>query len=390
MSTKDTVGKASHIRHSDEYKQESLKLAAQIGVAKAAKQLGLHASQLYTWRKQAEHTKTVSEREASLAAENARLKRQLAQQAEELSLLKNGGDVLRSTVQARYGYMKNHRAEYSMTVMCQCFQVSRSGYYAWLNRKPSARHQKRQAFDQQVKALFLKHKQRYGAERLQRKMPKASGQFYDLKTIAASLKRQGLVAKAARKFKATTNSKHNLPVFDNLLQQDFSATAPNQKWAGDITYLWTDEGWLYLAVMIDLFSRQVVGWAMSERMTTDLVCDALKMAIFRRKRPKGVRVHSDRGSQYCSHAYRQLLEQYQLLGSMSAKGSCYDNACSESFFHSLKVEAIHGERFENRETMRQTVFEYIETDYNPVRLHSTNGFLSPMEFETQFYQSLAS
>src|SRR5574343_305894 len=148
-------------------------------------------------------------------------------------------------------------------------------------------------------------------------MPKASGQFYDLKTIAASLKRQGLVAKAARKFKATTNSKHNLPVFDNLLQQDFSATAPNQKWAGDITYLWTDEGWLYLAVMIDLFSRQVVGWAMSERMTTDLVCDALKMAIFRRKRPKGVRVHSDRGSQYCSHAYRQLLEQYQLLGSMS-------------------------------------------------------------------------
>lgn len=129
---------------------------------------------------------------------------------------------------------------------------------------------------------------------------------------------------------------------------------------------------------------------MAERMTADLVCDALKMAIFRRKRPKGVIVHSDRGSQYCSHAYRQLLEQYQLLGSMSAKGNCYDNACSESFFHSLKVEAIHGERFDNREIMRQTVFEYIETDYNPVRLHSTNGFLSPMEFETQFYQSLAS
>ena len=286
--------------------------------------------------------------------------------------------------------MKNHRAEYSMAVMCQCFQVSRSGYYAWLNRKPSVRHQKRQALDQQVKALFLKHKQRYGAERLQRQMPKENGRFYDLKTIAASLKRQGLVAKAVRKFKATTNSKHNLPVFDNLLQQDFSASAPNQKWAGDITYLWTDEGWLYLAVMIDLFSRQVVGWAMAERMTTDLVCDALKMAIFRRKRPKGVMVHSDRGSQYCSLAYRQLLEQYQLIGSMSSKGNCYDNACSESFFHSLKVEAIHGERFESRETMRQTVFEYIETDYNPVRLHSTNGFLSPMQFETQFYQSLAS
>jgi transposase InsO family protein len=239
--------------------------------------------------------------------------------------------------------MKNHRAEYSMAIMCPCFQVSRSGFYAWLNRQPSARSQKRQVLAQQVKTLFLKYKQRYGAERLQQKLPKEDGQFYDLKTIASSLKRQGLVAKAARKFKATTHSKHNLPVFDNLLQQNFSASAPNQKWAGDMTYLWTEEGWLYLAVIIDLFSRQVVGWAMAERMTADLVCDALKMAIFRRKRPKGGIVHSDRGSQYCSHVYRQLLEQHALRGSMSAKGNCYDNACAESFFHSLKVEVIHGE-----------------------------------------------
>jgi len=179
-------------------------------------------------------------------------------------------------------------------------------------------------------------------------------------------------------------------VFDNLLQQDFSATAPNQKWVGDITYLWTEEGWLYLAVILDLFSRQVIGWSMSERMTADLACEALRMAIFRRKRPKNVIVHSDRGSQYCSHAYRQLLQQHQLLGSMSAKGNCYDNACAESFFHSLKVEVIQGEQFATCESMRQAVFEYIETDYNPVRLHSTNGFLSPLDFERQFYQSLAS
>lgn len=286
--------------------------------------------------------------------------------------------------------MNSHRADYSLAVMCQCFKVSRSGYYAWLSRKPSTRHQHRLLLDQQVKTLFLKHKQRYGAERLQRKLQKGDGTPYNLKTIAASLKRQGLVAKAARKFKATTNSKHNLPVFDNLLQQDFSSTVPNQKWAGDITYLWTDEGWLYLAVIIDLFSRQVVGWSMAERMTADLVCDALNMAIFRRKRPKGIIVHSDRGSQYCSHAYRQSLQQHQLLGSMSAKGNCYDNACAESFFHSLKVEVIHGERFSSREAMRQAVFEYIETDYNPVRLHSANGFQSPVEFEARFNQSLVS
>jgi transposase InsO family protein len=286
--------------------------------------------------------------------------------------------------------MKNHRVDYSLVTLCRCFNVSRSGFYVWLSRKPSTRHQQRQAFDQQVKGLFLKHKHRYGAERLQRKLPKEDGRPYNLKTIAASLRRQGLIAKAARKFKATTNSKHNLPVYDNLLQQDFSASTPNQKWVGDITYLLTEEGWLYLAVIIDLFSRQVVGWSMSERMTADLACDALRMAIFRRKRPKSVIVHSDRGSQYCSHAYRQLLQQYELLGSMSAKGNCYDNACAESFFHSLKVEAIHGERFSSRESMRRTVFEYIETDYNTARLHSTNGFLSPVEFETQFYQSLAS
>jgi putative transposase len=249
--------------------------------------------------------------------------------------------------------MKNHRVDYSLAGMCRCFNVSRSGYYAWLQRKPSQRLQRRQELDRQVRSLFHQHKQRYGAERLQRKMLKENGKPYDLKTIAASLRRQGLKAKAARKFKATTHSRHNLPVFDNLLRQDFSATAPNQKWAGDIIYLWTDEGWLYLAVIIDLFSRQVVGWSMSERMTADLACDALRMAIFRRKRPKGVIVHSDRGSQYCSHVYRQLLRQNQLLGSMSAKGNCYDNAYAESFFHSLKVEAIHGKRFETREAMRQ-------------------------------------
>lgn len=286
--------------------------------------------------------------------------------------------------------MKVHRVEYSLTSLCACLGVSRSGYYAWLHRKPSQRHQHRRLLDQQVNTLFHQHKQRYGAERLQQKLQQEDGKRYDLKTIAASLKRQGLVAKAARKFKATTNSRHNLPVFDNLLEQDFTATAPNQKWVGDITYLWTDEGWLYLAVILDLFSRQVIGWSMPERMTADLVRDALQMALFRRKLPKGVIVHSDRGSQYCSHVYRQLLQQHQLLGSMSAKGNCYDNACAESFFHSLKVEAIHGERFVSREAMRQTVFEYIETDYNSVRLHSANGFQSPVEFEANFKQTLAS
>jgi transposase InsO family protein len=195
------------------------------------------------------------------------------------------------------------------------------------------------------------------------------------------MKRQDLRAKAAKKFKATTNSKHNLPVAPNLLQQDFNATAPNQKWVGDITYLWTEEGWLYLAVVIDLYSRLVVGWALAERMTADLVRQAPQMALWRRKMPKGVIVHSDLVSQYCSALYQGLLTRHALLCSMSAKGNCYDNACAESFFHTLKVEAIHGERFATRGEMRSTVFEYIEVDYNRSRDHGTNGYMSPEAFE---------
>ncbi len=195
-----------------------------------------------------------------------------------------------------------------------------------------------------MKDCFDQFKSRYGAVRIHRELRETHGWSYNLKTIEKSLRRQRLVAKAAKKFKATTNSKHSLPVADNLLAQDFEANQPNEKWCQDITYLWTTEGWLYLAVVIDLFSRQVIGWSMSERMTATLVCDALKMALFRRKLTQGVIVHSDRGSQYCSHDFQRLLRANQLLCSMSAKGNCYDNACAESFFHSLKVEAIHASK----------------------------------------------
>ncbi|EHK4219505.1 IS3 family transposase, partial [Salmonella enterica subsp. enterica serovar Poona] len=206
---------------------------------------------------------------------------------------------------------------------------------------------------------------------------------YNIKTIAASLHRQGLRAKAARKFRPVSYREHSLPVSENLLKQDFYASGPNQKWAGDITYLRTDEGWLYLAVVIDLWSRAVIGWSMSSRMTSQLTCDALQMALWRRKRPENVIVHTDRGGQYCSADYQGLLKRHNLRGSMSAKGCCYDNACAESFFHSLKVECIHGERFISREVMRTTVFNYIECDYNRWRRHSACGGLSPKQFENQ-------
>ncbi len=278
--------------------------------------------------------------------------------------------------------MQNHLSEFKITTMSRVLGVSRSGFYRFRQRagQPTKRQQKRMVLDKLVAEAFAAQKMRAGSPRLVLDL-RDQGHVYDRKTVAASMQRQNLRARAARKYKATTNSKHNLPVAPNLLAQDFSAGAPNRKWVSDITYLWTDEGWLYLAVIIDLFSRLVVGWAMAERMTARLVCEALQMALWRRNMPKGVILHSDRGSQYCSNAYQNLMAKQQLTCSMSGKGHCYDNACAESFFHSLKVEAIHGERFASREKMRQAVFEYIEVDYNRNRRHSAIGYTSPMAFE---------
>lgn len=204
--------------------------------------------------------------------------------------------------------------------------------------------------DAKIKSAFYSNKQRDGARRIQVELHE-QGRQHDIKTIGRSMKRQNLAAKTARKFKVTTDSNHRLPVAPNLLGQNFIAGQPNQKWAGDITYLYTSEGWLYLAVMIDLHSRAVIGWSMSTRMTADLVCGALSMALWRRGFPEGVIVHSDRGSQYCSKAYREIIDKHQLKQSM------------------------------NRAQMRQAVFEYIEVDYNRKRRHSTLGYLSPEQYE---------
>ncbi len=284
----------------------------------------------------------------------------------------------------KYVFIEKHQAEFSIKAMCRVLRVARSGWYTWCQRRTriSTRQQFHQYCDSVVLAAFTRSKQRYGAPRLTDEL-RAQGYPFNVKTVAASLRRQGLRAKASRKFSPVSYRAHGLPVSENLLEQDFYASGPNQKWAGDITYLRTDEGWLYLAVVIDLWSRAVIGWSMSPRMTAQLACDALQMALWRRKRPRNVIVHTDRGGQYCSADYQAQLKRHNLRGSMSAKGCCYDNACVESFFHSLKVECIHGEHFISREIMRATVFNYIECDYNRWRRHSWCGGLSPEQFENK-------
>lgn len=284
----------------------------------------------------------------------------------------------------KYVFIENHQAEFNIKAMCRVLQVARSGWYVWHQR----RHQinRRQRFrlvcDNVVREAFSDAKQRYGAPRLTDEL-RAQGYQFNVKTVAASQRRQGLRAKASRRFRPVSYREHGLPVSENLLKQDFYASGPNQKWVGDITYLRTGEGWLYLAVVIDLWSRSVIGWSMSSRMTAQLACDALQMALWRRKCPENVIVHTDRGGQYCSTDYQSLLKHHNLRGSMSARGCCYDNACAESFFHTLKMECIHGEDFVSREIMRTAVFNYIECDYNRWRRHSACGGLSPEQFENQ-------
>lgn len=278
--------------------------------------------------------------------------------------------------------IKKHRKDFSVRAMCRMLSLSPSGYYDWQDRPPSLRAQENTELAHKIKDIFDEEKSRAGAKRIAKRL-KGEGTPVGRHRVARIMRLKGWRAKAARKFKATTNSNHNLPVAPNLLQQNFSARRPNEKYVSDITYVWTEEGWLYLAVVMDLYSRMIVGWAMSERMTSKRVIDALQMALWRRKMPRGVIVHSDRGSQYCSYDYQRLLAHHGLICSMSKRGDCYDNAAMESWNHSLKVEAIHGEKFLTRADAKNQVFDYIDVYYNRKRLHSKLGYLSPEYFEAQ-------
>jgi transposase InsO family protein len=283
--------------------------------------------------------------------------------------------------------MKNHQALYSMKALCTALEVNPAGYYAWLKKQDRDDYQEKQAQQQKqcdhVKQLFTQEKGRYGRERLAR-LSHTTQQPLSLYQTRKYFKQLDLRAKAARKYKATTQSNPSLPVAPNLLEQNFYANTPNQKWVTDITYLWTDEGWVYLCVILDLFSRRIIGWQMSEKIDRHLVCDTLHAALALRGYPKNVIVHSDRGSQYCSHDFVQMIQKYQLTQSMSKKGDCFDNAAMESWFHSLKIEAIHHQRFNTKQEVRSTVFEYIEMYYNPCRLHSSLDYVSPEKFELEY------
>lgn len=276
--------------------------------------------------------------------------------------------------------MKTHEGAFPVSAMGRVLDVMRSGYSAWKRRGERPRDAEHRRLDADLRRRFDLHQARYGAPRLTLALREA-GWTVSRQRVAQRMRALGLLARAARKDQATTQSKHGLPVAPNRLGQDFTAHAPNRSWTADSTYLWTEAGWLYLAVVMDLYSRTIVGWAMAERMTRERVRSALTMAVWRRRPEPGVVVHSDRGSQYASSDYQALLETHGFLCSMSRKGDGYDNAAMESFFHWLKVEQVNETRYRTREDAKADVFEYIETYYNAVRRHSTLNDLSPRDFE---------
>lgn len=283
----------------------------------------------------------------------------------------------------KFAFIDRHRRRWPIVVMCRVLGVSRSGFFAWRARPPGARSQRRQRLSEQIRQAHAAGRGVYGSPRVHRALL-ANGIEVCVNTVARLMRAAGLRGRAKRRFvPRTTDSSQTAAAAPNRLGRDFAAGAINRRWAGDITYIPTGEGWWYLAAVLDLGSRRVVGWALAASMPAGLICDALKMALAHR-RPAGdgaLLHHSDRGSQYASDDYRQLLADHGLAASMSRRGDCYDNAAMESFFATLKTELVHQEDYASGEEARRSIFEYIEVFYNRQRLHSTLGYQSPEAFE---------
>ena len=273
-----------------------------------------------------------------------------------------------------------HQQQYPVEALCRALAVSRSGYYAWRLRQPSRRQSENQVLLTAIRRIHQAVKQRYGSPRVHRELL-AEGYRCGLNRVARLMQRAGVLAKMTVRFRSLTRAGSRGWAAPHLLNRAFAVAEPNTVWAADISYIPSGEGHLYLAVVLDLHSRLVVGWSMSERLGSTLVMAALQQALDRRQPPAGLLHHSDRDGLYASVAYQRLLGQYQIRGSMSRKGNCWDNACVESFFASLKNELVNEERYRTREQARISIFEYIEVFYNRTRRHSTLGYVSPLDFE---------
>lgn len=284
----------------------------------------------------------------------------------------------------KYAFIKDHRDKFDVTLMCEVLVASRSGFYDWLSRDSSTKQIRLEQLKSTMRNIFNKSRQTYGTPRMLKALL-AMGYQIGKEKVAELMRQMGFKAKAAKRFKAaTTDSKHKFPVADNKLGQNFAAAAPNTKWVGDVTFIHTDEGWLYLAAVLDLCTRKIVGWAMYEANDRNLTIDALEMALMHQKVASDLLFHSDRGSNYACYDFQGMLKDLGLEASMSRSGCCYDNAVMESFFHTLKTEFVHHEKFTTKQQAKAAIFEWIEVFYNRKRLHSSIGYKTPVAFEGEF------
>ncbi|MCP9483468.1 IS3 family transposase [Shimia sp. CNT1-13L.2] len=369
-------------KRTDEFRQDAVPIALTSGFTRkqVASDLGVRLSTLNKWITAHRVTDVVSKEDLSLAQENERIRREVRILKEERDILKKGHPVLRGPKTLRFRFIEEHRGSFSAKRLCHVVGVSTRGLRAFRTRPASCRQR-----SDMVTLAHIKEQSRlslgsYGRPRMTEEL-KQIGLNVVHRRVGRLMRQNGISVVRSRKHKVTTDSEHKFNIAPNLLDRDFTADKPNQKWAGDNSYVWTREGWLYLAVILDLHSRRVIRWAVSNRMKRDLAIRALKMAIALGAPPKDCIHHTDRGSQYRSHDYQKLLRQHGFKVSMNGKGNCYDNAAVETFFKTIKAEMIWRRLWETRRQTEMAIFEYINGFYNTRRRHSVLGWKSPVAFE---------
>ncbi|AUN65300.1 IS3 family transposase (plasmid) [Klebsiella pneumoniae] len=377
-------------RYPEEFKIEAVKQVVDRGysVASVATRLDITTHSLYAWIKKYGPDSSTNKEQSDAQAEIRRLQKELKRVTDERDIFKKSRGVLRKAVRLRYAFIRDNTCCWPVRLLCRVLDVHPSGFYAWLQQPHSQRHQADLRLTGQIKQFWLESGCVYGYRKIHLDL-RDSGQQCGVNRVWRLMKRVGIKAQVGYRSPRARKGEASI-VSPNRLQRQFNPDAPDERWVTDITYIRTHEGWLYLAVVVDLFSRKIIGWSMQSRMTKDIVLNALLMAVWRRNPQKQVLVHSDQGSQYTSHEWQSFLKSHGLEGSMSRRGNCHDNAVAESFFQLLKRERIKKKLYGTREEARSDIFDYIEMFYNSKRRHGSSDQMSPTEYENQYYQRLGS
>ncbi|USB72962.1 IS3 family transposase [Klebsiella pneumoniae] len=377
-------------RYPEEFKIEAVKQVVDRGysVASVATRLDITTHSLYAWIKKYGPDSSTNKEQSDAQAEIRHLQKELKRVTDERDIFKKSRGVLRKAVRLRYAFIRDNTCCWPVRLLCRVLDVHPSGFYAWLQQPHSQRHQADLRLTGQIKQFWLESGCVYGYRKIHLDL-RDSGQQCGVNRVWRLMKRVGIKAQVGYRSPRARKGEASI-VSPNRLQRQFNPDAPDERWVTDITYIRTHEGWLYLAVVVDLFSRKIIGWSMQSRMTKDIVLNALLMAVWRRNPQKQVLVHSDQGSQYTSHEWQSFLKSHGLEGSMSRRGNCHDNAVAESFFQLLKRERIKKKLYGTREEARSDIFDYIEMFYNSKRRHGSSDQMSPTEYENQYYQRLGS